>query len=196
MNSSNVQSRAAEIALNYYRDTPKCTLIGKTSQKAECAKAVLEQVPLETLLAATALRLRSNPRIVFFKYEVFKTFATQETASAINQYIASLIIAAISEFGSCEVHIDLSSFTISAAERYKTIAEQYVNYCISLSVEMSENTTRMVIYNSPSFINTVYSIVRQFVPPGLKNRIEYYSRTESVPLIDALIAAETKAERG
>jgi ABC-type uncharacterized transport system substrate-binding protein len=69
MNSSNIQNRAAEIALNYYRDTPKCALIGKTSQKTECAKAVLEQVPIETLLASTVVRLRSNPRIVFFKYE-------------------------------------------------------------------------------------------------------------------------------
>jgi hypothetical protein len=105
-----------------------------------------------------------------------------------------LIIAAISQHGSCEVHIDLSSFTISAAERYRFIAEQYVEYCISLSVEMSENTTRMVIYNSPSFVNTVCAIVRQFVPPGLKSRIEYYSRAESAPLIAALIAAENETE--
>ena len=195
MNSSNIQSRAAEIALNYYENTPKCKLIGKTSQKAECAKAVLQEVPLETLLAATAFRLRFNPKIVFFKYEVFKTFATPETAASINQHIASLIVDAISEYGSCEVHVDLSSFTVSAAERYRSIAEQYVDHCISLSIEMSENTTRMVIYNSPSFINTVCSIVKQFVPPGLKKRIEYYSRAESEPLIAALIATESAAER-
>ena len=191
MNDSSVPLRAAQIALDFYRDAPKRTLVGKTAQKAECAKAVLSEVPLDTLLAATAVRLQHDPRIIFFRYEVFKTYATEETSPAINRYVANLVVDAIAQQGSCEFHVDLASFTVSAAERYRGLAAAYVAHCVSLNVEMSTMTTRMVVYNAPTFVSTVSSIAQQFVPPGLLGRIEYYSRAESAPMIAAMVAAES-----
>jgi hypothetical protein len=85
-----------------------------------------------------------------------------------------------------EAHIILEGFTISAAERYKTVIQLFSNKCMNSSTKYSQLTTGMYVYYTPSMIENISAFLRPFIDTNVYERIIMYSKTESVERIQTL----------
>jgi hypothetical protein len=184
--SDSTKMRAETAVAEFYAAAHKRTFLGKNAQKMECAESVSGKVPVADLLAATAFRAPGAlPRIVF-RYDVFKTFAGPSTYEAISHHVLTLIAAEIAATGGFEFHLDVATATVSALDRYRPFFEFFLAYCTANGIVISDRATAVVVYNTPSFIQTSMPLVQTFVDRRLVPLIEYVSKADSAERLAAL----------
>ena len=164
---------------SYYENNKKNTFF-KKSQKLDCAKELISSPSfnLEIALQNTIYILGDSNK-VFLNYEVFKYYAHPDNYEQIVNYILSLFLLSISKFESFEMHININSFTISAAERYKEIIKLFMNKCMSNNTQFSKLLSIMAIYNPPNMINEISKLLKPFVDPVVLQKLKIYGKNET-----------------
>jgi hypothetical protein len=152
----------------------------KQSQKIDCAKTLTEssEFHLETAIKNTVFILPDS-NCVFLNYEIFKYFGHEGVYDTLVNYILSLILLSISKFEKFEFHINLNSFTISAAQRYQPAIRLFMNKCLSEKTEFSKLLKRMVIYNTPQLMNEISLFLKPLIDPMITDKITLYKREET-----------------
>jgi len=163
----------------YYKENPK-HMFFKKSQKMDCAKQLTESQDfhLETAIKNTVFILSDSNRI-FFNYEIFKYYGHDENFDAIVNYILSLILLCISKFENFEFHINLHSFTISAAQRYNPAIKLFMGKCISEKTEFSKLLKKMVIYNAPKLMYEISLLLKPLIDPIITDKIVLCNKDET-----------------
>ena len=174
------------IRSNYFSNVNTIFNLNKSKHKLQCARQISEKIDLEKLLQNTVFRL-PNTKKVYFDYPMFKTFANPSTYDDIIEYILKLSIDCINDFGTFEMHINLKSFSVSAAERYKVCIENFIKKCISKSTPFVKTTERVYIYNTPSVIDSISRLVSPFIEPEVKSRMIFFDKNESQHLLKELL---------
>jgi len=99
----------------------------------------------------------------------YKTYGTIENKDMIYSHIQSLVQSVLQQFDQFEFHIDLKSFSVSACQRYYPI----ISSVFDDNKVFTNKLAKLVIYNTPSFIDKLtkmlYSSVKDILP-----RVEYY----------------------
>lgn len=167
--------------------TVKKNLIFKSSQKNDCAKYVSKSFKEEDLINKTVFII--NDVKIFFDYGIFKIYATAETYPVILTRILSLVNNCIEKYGYYEFHIDLNTFSVSAAERYKKFIEQFVDACITSNTTYSYYLSLFCIYNTPSSIELIKTIFNKFIPIDVKNKLVFYIKHESSDKLNELMSS-------
>lgn len=132
--------------------------------------ATLKITPTELFPRAMYLQ---EPNRIFFDYTTFKTFARPELFSLFCEYILSLIKLCISNHGGFEMHLNLKSFSVTAAQRYSEMIRMFCNQCLSTDTQYSKLLTKMYVYNSPKVIGTISACFVGFMDDQVRSKIEF-----------------------
>jgi hypothetical protein len=178
--------RIEELTNQYYSDNKKNTFF-KSSQKMECAMTVTNEIGIDALIQKT-IYIIPNTNCVFMDYTVFKTYATPDNYNKIVGYILSLFDYCIANYGEYYAHVNLDSFTISAAERYKNLIECFLTNCMSSESQYSFKLKHMLIYNTPNTFNNISKLLMPFIDPLVRQKIMFYDKKCSGELITRLLS--------
>jgi hypothetical protein len=187
LNEQDFMAKINQLTTQYYSDNKK-NLFYKNAQKQECANTITNTIGIEELMHKTCFII-NDTNCVFIDYVIFKTFAVPENYEQLVEYILSLFNYCIQRYGVYEAHINLNSFTISAAERYKTIISLFINKCmVDNNSCYSEKITKMGIYNTPNTFNSISKILLPLVDNNVKQKIVLYDKNNSNDILRELFS--------
>jgi hypothetical protein len=173
---SNFKTELKQSQNDFFSNVKK-NIIFKTSQKNDCAKYVSSSFKEDDLVNKTVFVI--DDVNIFFDYGVFKVYATNDTYPIILNHILSLVDTCIQKHGYYHFHMDLNTFSVSAAERYKQFIEKFVESCINSKTTYSYYLRLFCIYNTPSSIDMIKKLFDRFIPAEVKTKLMFYSKTES-----------------
>jgi len=153
--------------------------IFKNTNKLNCAKMVSDNMNIQELIKHTIFII-PNTNKIYMDYALFKTYAHDQIYDILIQYVIHLFNVCIESHNSFELHIDLNTFSISAAQRYKPAIQKFCNECLSNGTDMMLHLSIFRIYNTPSMIDSISSIFRPFISDQIKNNVEFINRKDSV----------------
>ena len=173
----NFNKRIAELTNQYYSDNKKNTFF-KTAQKMDCAATVTNQIGIDELIQKTVYII-PNTNSVFMDYIVFKTYATPENYNKIVNFILTLFDYCITTFGDYIVYVNLESFTVSAAQRYKNVIDLFLRNCMASNTQYSIKIKNMIICNTPNTFQNISKFLTPFIDPNVKTKIVLCDKEES-----------------
>jgi len=179
-----MEERIQEIQTQFYSTSGK-NMFFKSAQKMQCAQAVASELTPQILLARTFQHIPNTDRI-FVNYPMFKSFMCPETYKLSIDYLLEMGNFIVQTYGTLEVHIDVQSFTPTAAERFKGFIVQIVKECEIRSTSFSVYLARMNIYNCPALADHVARMIWGILPVETSGKIHLYQKDVSPDLIAKL----------
>jgi len=176
-----------QLQTNFYSNTDKNFFL-KNNQKNQCAVEISKQMNLQELLDETMYIIPDTNK-VFFNYTVFKLYANPQNYDAIILNALKLFKECIQKYNCYEIHMDLKTFTISAATRYMTLIQSFCNECLKSTTEYSMLATNMFIYNTPGMMDQISKMLKPLVPVNLRHKFVFFSKTDSPAKINQLHSA-------
>tara|TARA_X000000950_G_scaffold193517_1_gene233318 strand:- start:12013 stop:12594 length:582 start_codon:yes stop_codon:yes gene_type:complete len=163
----------------YYQDNSKNTFF-KKNQKMDLAKQVSNNFDINILLKNLCYSKKTTNQVVI-DYNILKLFANEENFELILKYILNEFTNTINTFGNFEVHMNLNSFTISAAERYKKLVELFCKLCLNNkeTYDYSKKCSRFYIYNVSNTFEQIVNLFKPFVSPDIKEKVSILKKSES-----------------
>jgi hypothetical protein len=99
--------------------------------------------------------------MIYIDYPVFKMYAHPDVYSSVIDYIQLLIDNCLQIYGSYSVHVNLESFTISAAERYRSIVDMFYAKTADKYTLYFNTIESITIYYTPNSISEIIKIFRK-----------------------------------
>jgi hypothetical protein len=161
----------------YYLQTKKNTFF-KNSQKIDCATKLCSEFNKTELIEKT-LYIIPNTNKVYINYPMFKLYANPDLYNEIVEKLLELFIHCINTFGDFECHINLNTFTITAANRYKQVIELFSDKCFKNETKYSTVLSKLYIYNSPGMIEAISRIFLHLIDPLVRSKIVLFNKSES-----------------
>lgn len=182
---SHILESIEKVQESFYDSNGKNRLF-KKSQKIDCAKEVSRQINIDDLLNMTVYILPGTNKVVFY-YSVFKLYANPDNYDLIISYILKRYDEVLNNNNNTfEIHMSLDTFSVSAAERYKEIIRMFCEKCMNASTNYSTSMTKLYVYNSPAVMDPIMTIIKPFIDPSVKDKIVFYSKSESTSLLQKL----------
>ena len=169
----------------YYSENKKNVFFKKT-QKNEVANQICNEFNVEDLIKTTVIIIPNTNR-VYIDYTMFKIFANTENYKKIIEYVIMCFNICIQTFGNFECHLNLNTFTISAADRYKIAIDIFCHDCLKSETRYGRMLSKMYIYNSPGMIERFTSIFTHLIDPYVRDKFVLYNKDESEDLIKKLL---------
>jgi hypothetical protein len=169
----------------YYSENRK-NIFFKKSQKLDCATKISNEFDINDLLSQTVFIIPNTNR-VYLDYTVFKLYANPDNYNTIVNYVIQLFRTCIETHGSFECHFNLNSFTITAAERYKTVIELFCKECLKSETRYGRMMSKMYIYYSPGMLEKFTNLFSHLIDPFVRDRFVVYNKDESEEKIQKLI---------
>jgi hypothetical protein len=185
MNDSNLPYKIKEKQDNYYSKNSKRNIF-KNSQKIMCAEEINKEFRFMDLINATIYQI-PNTNKVYFDYLIFKSFAIQPIYETIIQHILDLFDAVISKFSRFEVHMNLDTFSMSAAQRYNEIIQLFCNKCLFAETRYANFMDKFYIYNAPTIMRNMSTLFSSMINENVKRRVELIDKKDSVPRMSELM---------
>ena len=163
----------------YYQDNSKNTFF-KKSQKMDLAKQVSNNFDINVLLQNLCYMKKSTNQVVI-DYNILKLFANDENFKTIIIHILKVFTDTINIFGNFEVHMNLNTFTISAAERYKKLVELFCKLCLNNkeTYDYAKVCNKFYIYNVSNTFEQIVNLFKPFVSPDIKEKVSVLKKSES-----------------
>lgn len=179
-----------KVQTDFYTNNGGKNILFKNNQKQKCTESITNQFNLYDLLKSTVYII-PNTNKIYLNYLLFKTFANNSNNNEIIDYIIELLCQCINTYGQYEMHINLHSFSISAAERYKSSIQLFCEKCYSLNntcnVNFAGMLIHMYIYNTPSVISTITQLFKPFIDPLLNQKLIFITKDQSPLLLEQLL---------
>jgi hypothetical protein len=160
----------------YYSENKKNNIFNKKEQKYDVAKEILTKFDINLLLQKTAFIIPKTNKI-FVNYQIFKQFACPDNYEIFVKYIQNKIPFLINQYGSFECHIDIDTFTISAAERYKGVIEVFCRDVFEIT--FTDYLNHIYIYNVPTMIDKIAKILLKLIDKETKDKIVLVNKEDS-----------------
>jgi hypothetical protein len=187
--SSSVDQSAitnAEKLKESYYETHKKNMFMKSSQKFDCARDICSKVDIVGLMDQT-FWIVPNKNQVFFDYRVYKLYGNPDNFQLVIDNVLHMAKWCIREYGTFEIHLNLASFTISAAERYKPMIQMFCDICMTQTeVEYLKHLITMKVYNIPTVFEHISKLLMPILPPEIVPKMKLLHKSESLPLITEL----------
>ena len=178
MSSYNLIEEIEKFQDTYYSQSGGKSIVFKKSQKLECASQISTNFDIQLLLNKT-IYIIGNTNRIFIDYTVFKLYGNPNNYKMIIDRLFSLFSEVINTYGDYECHINLNTFTITAAERYKKIIELFCSECLQNTTRYAIYLSKMHIYNSPNMLENIASIFMHYIEPSVKTKIEIHNKNAS-----------------
>ena len=155
---------------SFYSQTNK-NIFMKDQQKIKCAEIVLATYPINELILKT-IYIKDNSNQIFVSYPLYKTYALPSNYQLVVDRVIQLILSITQKYPTFEIHIDLGSFTVSAFQRNLSLFQLYYDTCCTIGLHYDKNIIdRIVIYNTPSVIQSLSSLIVKFTDKSIKEKI-------------------------
>ena len=178
-------TNAEKLKESYY-ETHKKNMFMKSSQKFDCARDICSKVDIVGLMNQT-FWIVPNKNQVFFDYRVYKLYGNPDNFQLVIDNVLHMAKWCIREYGTFEIHLNLASFTISAAERYKPMIQMFCDICMSQTeVEYLKHLITMKVYNIPTVFEHISKLLMPILPPEIVPKMKLLHKSESLPLITEL----------
>jgi hypothetical protein len=177
----NTLDKISQVREAYYKENGKKSFF-KNKQKFNCADVVLRHISIDTLLKNTFWIVPGTNK-VYFEYPVLKQFATPEIYIRIVEEVLKACSECVETHGSHEVHINLDTFTISAAHRFKDIIVMFCDECMRRETHFTERLVGIHLYNTPQIIDNISALLMPLIPPEVRPKLRIYTKQESGEMI-------------
>jgi hypothetical protein len=178
--SDNLLNDLAKYKSAYYSENKK-NILFKKDQKMDMASKISTEFNLETLMRKTIYVIPGTNQI-YFDYNVFKMFAHPTNYEIFVNYTQALIAHTIQACGLFECHVNISSFTASAAERYKGVLELFNRISERNDTNYAPSMTKLHVYNTPSSLEHIYKLISGLIEPDVRSKIIFNNKAESALL--------------
>lgn len=155
---------------NKYYDNNKKNSIFKDVQKRQVASQVATNFNTEQLLNTMCFSV-PNTNKVAIDYTVFKLFANPNNYELLTQFILRRFYISIQAYGGFECHLNLDGFSVSAAQRYKTMIEIFCKGALSSDTQYSDKINKFIIYNPTSMIQSIAQLFSKFINPNVREKV-------------------------
>ena len=179
----------AQLQSQYYANNTRNTLF-KSNQKMDCAAEISQKIDIQTLLEKTAFIIPETNQ-VFFDYTIFKLYANPSNYPAIVQRTLLLFRTCIETYGTFEAHINMKSFSISAAQRYRDMINFFCEECFKSNLGYSPRITQMCIYHTPNMVDSISALLLPFIEKNVQDKIVLISKQDSDSKIASLFGSST-----
>ena len=144
-----------------------------------CAQQISNNFDLNDLIEKTEYNI-PNTSSVYFDYTIFKLYAHESNYQLLINHILRIFDYCIDTYGEYVVHVNLDSFTVSAAERYKKIIELFNLSCIqNTNYLYTKQLKTWYIYYPPSVIDMIQQILKSVIESEVLNKINVISKKDS-----------------
>lgn len=175
--SSQLLKEIEDYQNKYYENNDKNTIF-KTSQKNNLASSISSRFDTNKLLTMLCYPI-INTNIVIIDYSVFKLFANPNNYEIITNHILGEFKKIIETYDNFECHINVNTFTISAAERYKSMIKIFCSKSLASDTPYSDKISKLIIYYPPSMIQSISKVFSPFINPNVKEKVIIYDKTSS-----------------
>ncbi len=152
----------------YYTENPK-NKIFKKQQKFDLADKITEKFDIRMLIER-AIYIIPGTNKLYLDYPAMKLFVNPNNYMYLIQYTQSLLPDCIKEYGSFECHLNMDTFTATAAERHKNLVQMFCEYDDG-NIDYTDYLTRIIVINTPSSIDMIAKILMKFIEPDIKAKI-------------------------
>jgi hypothetical protein len=167
--NNNIQEQISNLQAKYYSETSK-NKIFKNSQKLDCANSVVQNMDLKVLFSS-CIYILPNKNVIFIDYPKLKTFVCPEIYHHVIDYSINLANQCIAKYQVFSLHINMQSFTITAAQRYKELIELYCNTCLHKDSQFQSQLQFIHLYNYPSIIPVLHKMFAHFVDDSARGKL-------------------------
>jgi hypothetical protein len=178
--SDNLLSDLEKYKSSYYSENKK-NIFFKKDQKMDMASKIATEFNLDDLIRKTIYIIPGTNQI-YFDYNVFKMFAHPTNYELFVSYSQMLIAQPIKTHGSFECHVNMNSFTASAAERYKGVLELFNAISERNDTNYAPRMTQLHVYNTPSSLEHVYKLIVGLIDPLVRSKIVFHNKADSALL--------------
>jgi hypothetical protein len=183
-NSINI-TELNKIQENYYNSNSKNILFKKT-QKFDCAKEICKNIDINAVLSKT-IYIVPNTNSLYMNYPLFKLFANPDIFDLIVDHIITMCRSLIDNFGWFDVYVNLESFSVSAAERYKPLIQSYNEKCLNKNTDFALLMKKLNILNTPSVIEMIVKILKSIIDKNVYEKVNFIKKgEESKTIIDSI----------
>lgn len=167
----------------YYASNGGKNTFIKKNQKYACAEEVCKKIPLETLMRKTFWIVPHTNRI-FVNYHVLKMYAHPGVFYDIVDEVLRYCEWCVYENPSnpqkrLELHVNVDTATISAAERYIELIKLFNSECFVRNSRYYELLDGIFLYNVPSVIDNILTFIKPFIPKEIHSKFVLYKKAES-----------------
>jgi hypothetical protein len=162
----------------FYSESGGKNTFFKKQQKYDCAKQVVSKISLEVLLNRTC-SIVENTNCVHIDYPLLKTYASPEIFETIADYIIMNFQTVKDKYGNLQIFLNFDGFTVSAAERYKSLIEVFCMKCFQRNTGFAPVVLQFVVYNSPNIMDAIKQIVMPFMEENVKAQLRVVSKKDS-----------------
>ena len=171
--------RLEEAKTKFYEQNQK-NMIFKNKQKLECAQTVSDNFDLKKMVECTAF-IVPNRNILYYNYLVYKLYGNESNKLDLYHHMIRLIQIILEKYDTFEMHVNLKTFTISAAQRYySVIASSFDENTI-----LTDKMAKLVVYNTPGIISQLTTLLHPIIKDVLP-RLEYFDKETSEAKINLL----------
>lgn len=154
----NLTQQLDELKNGFY-DTNKKAVFSKNSQKAQLATHIVSNIELQVLLQAT---FKSHENEIYINYPLFKQFAHKDIYAQIIDYLRQLIENVLKRHIEYHCHVDVTGFSVSAAQRYNDIIEMFNGMCQN-NDRFVTRLVSMHLYHLPNNMKNIYSFLHSIM---------------------------------
>jgi len=160
-----LEEKLSQFREKYYKENTKATFF-KNSQKLACAKEITNTFSIDELLFQS-IYIDNNKIIV--NYPLVKTFINPTIYSNILEHVEHLTKNILSNYEVFEIHLNVQSFTMTAAQRYNELIQ---DFCYKyLNSDYEKNLKHIYIHNPPGIITLVQSMFNPFISESAKTKV-------------------------
>jgi hypothetical protein len=170
----------------YYNKNKK-NIFKTKEQKYEVARAVTNRFDINILLQKTAYII-PNTNKIFINYLIFKQFAEPDNYVLFVKYVQNLVSIVIDKKNTFECHINIDSFTISAAQRYKGVIGTFTERVFGHTDHMDA----IYVYNPPVMIEKISKLLLHLLDQSTKNKLTLVKKTDSKDIVSNFIESRKK----
>jgi hypothetical protein len=163
---------------NIYYDNNSKNTVFKSAQKNNLACSISNKFDTNKLLNMMCYSLK-NKNIVIIDYSIFKLFANPNNYEKITTFILEEFKKSIQTYDNFECHLNINTFTISSAERYKSMIQIFCNKALASDTQYSDKISKFLIYYPPSMIKHISHVFSPFINPNVKEKVIIYNKISS-----------------
>jgi hypothetical protein len=168
-----ITNQIAELQTQFYAQNTKSTFF-KNTQKLECAAAITQSIQIDELFKKTVYHVQ-NTNHVYFDYTIFKTYGHPGIYDQLVDYILAIFTACIQAYDRFEIHINLQSFTMTAAQRYKDITRIFCSKCLGRNTVFYSHVDSLHIYNPPKMIDAFSNLFSGFIDETIRSKVSLHT---------------------
>jgi hypothetical protein len=162
-----IQNKIQKLQEQYYSKNTKNYFI-KKKQKQDCAAHVTQHIDIALLLEKT---FSIKDHGIYFEYQILKTFTNPSNYEQIVSYMIDLAKICIQTHETFDLHINLRSFSITAAQRNSEIIQLFCSRCLQADSIFYNHLSKLYLHNCPGIIQTLYSLFGGFADKDAKNKV-------------------------